>query len=440
MKKKMQMSESLTAYLMVLPAVIIIFSIALWPVIQSFWYSMFDLRLNHPAKNAVHLKYQLDMEKFVDTQFYVEKALKDLEKSKGNKDKDKIAELSQVLSVMKEDLMKQPSVSERYKPVEELLDAMKPVNDPQLKYAEIGKKDAEAYLSRVAKVKEGLLALSEKKDDPAIQASNLMEELRVSIMEPNFIGLDNYKYFLSELTFKGNEMGRLGKALTNTIVITIISVFMELVFGIAIALLINRSFKGRGLVRAAILVPWAIPTVVSARMWRFLYDGQTGIIAHWLAKLGIVSDTGVLMTTKFGAFSSVIFADVWKTTPYMALLILAGLQTISEDLYEASNIDGATKIQSFFRITLPLLKPTVLVALLFRTLDAFRIFDLIYVLTGGGPGNSTETISIYAYVTMFSQMDFGKGSTLSIVVFLCISLISIIYIKVLGADVMKSGS
>lgn len=440
MKKKMQLSESMTAYLMVLPAVIMIFSIALWPVLQSFWYSMFDLRLNHPTKNAIHLKYQLDMEKYVDTQFYIGKALKDLEKSKGDKDKEKILEISRTLDSIKDDMLKQQSVSERYKAVEELLDAMKPVNDPKLKYAEIGKKDAETYLSRVAGVKEGLLALSEKKDDPAVQASNLMEELRVSIMEPNFIGLDNYKYFLGELTYKNNEMGRLAKALANTLSITLISVFLELVLGIAIALLINRSFKGRGLVRAAILVPWAIPTVVSARMWRFLYDGQTGIIAYWLAKLGIIGDTGVLLTTRLGSFSSVLFADIWKTTPYMALLILAGLQTISEELFEASNIDGASKVQTFFRVTLPLLKPTILVALLFRTLDAFRIFDLIYVLTGGGPGNSTETISIYAYVTMFSQMDFGKGSTLSIVVFLCITLISIIYIKVLGADVMKNGT
>lgn len=423
---------------MVLPAVIIIFTVALWPVIQSFWYSLFDLRLNHPLRNQIHLGYQLDMEKYVDTQFYLEGVFKDLEGSEDSA--GKAMEIRKELDSLREDLMKIQSVAQRYEPVKKRLDNMEPVNDPQLKYAEITKKVAEDYLERIAKVKDELNALSKDKDDAAAQAAGLMEELRVSIMEPNFVGLGNYKYFLSELTYNGSEPGRLALSLLNTISITVISVFMELVFGIAIALLINRSFKGRGLTRAAILVPWAIPTVVSARMWRFLYDGQTGIIAHWLEQIGIIKDAGVLLTTKLGAFLSVIFADVWKTTPYMALLILAGLQTISEDLHEAANIDGASKIQDFFRITLPLLKPTILVALLFRTLDAFRIFDLIYVLTGGGPGNSTETISIYAYVTMFSQMDFGKGSTLSIVVFICISLISIAYIKILGADVMRSGS
>jgi multiple sugar transport system permease protein len=143
-----------------------------------------------------------------------------------------------------------------------------------------------------------------------------------------------------------------------------------------------------------------------------------------------------LLTSDFGANFSLIFADVWKTTPYMALLLLAGLQTIDSTLYEAADVDGATKLQQFIKITLPLIKPTMLVALLFRTLDAFRIFDLVYVLTGGA--NRTETITSYAYKTMFAQMEFGKGSTLSVIMFICVAVISIGYIKVLGAEVMST--
>jgi multiple sugar transport system permease protein len=133
---------------------------------------------------------------------------------------------------------------------------------------------------------------------------------------------------------------------------------------------------------------------------------------------------------------SVIVADVWKTTPFMALLLFAGLQTIPHSLYEAAQVDGASRAQQFFRITLPMLKSTLLVSLLFRTLDAFRVFDLIYALTGGGPANSTETISILAYKTMFAQMSFGEGSALAVIVFLCVALISIGYIKILGADLL----
>jgi multiple sugar transport system permease protein len=148
---------------------------------------------------------------------------------------------------------------------------------------------------------------------------------------------------------------------------------------------------------------------------------------------------GELLTSKWGSMFAIIVADVWKTTPFMALLLLAGLQTIPQSLYEAAEVDGASRYQQFVRITLPLLKPTILVALLFRTLDAFRIFDLVYVLTGGGPGNATETISIYAYKTMFAQMNFGAGSALSVIVFLCVAVISMIFVKVLGTDLVPSG-
>ncbi len=436
-KNKEKTNESLVAYAMVLPAVVIILAVALWPVLNSFWNSLFDLRLNHPTKNKVVLDYKIDLERFVDNQYYIKNTFRQMRASeKLNADPQKIDTIEANLEALKNDLSKMPDISDKYTQVTKILDDMKPVTDPEIRYAEISNDFAKRYFEEVEKARLALKDLSLKNDDAANQAASLMEELRTSILEPNYIGLDNYKHFAKQLTVKDGKMGRLGKTLLNTVNITVTSVFLELVLGLMIALVINRTFKGRGLIRAAVLVPWAIPTVVSARMWAFLYDGQTGIVAHWLAELGIIKDSGVLLTTQFGAFCSIILADVWKTTPYMALLLLAGLQGISADLYEASNIDGAARFQQFFKITLPLLKPTIVVALLFRTLDAFRIFDLIYVLTGGGPGNTSESISMYAYVTMFSQMEFGKGSTLSIIVFLCVSLISIAYIKLLGADVM----
>lgn len=437
MKRKTRLSETGLGYLMVLPALIIIAAVALYPVLRTFWYSMFDLRLNNPVKNSTNTSYQIDLQNYLGQQFYIGNIMRQLESSVSDDNKNKVADIKQKLADLNSQILNIPSVASRYDEVKKLVDKMKSVSDNNLRFANLSKSEANEFLTSINSIKKDLESMSKKKGDTADQAAGLMTDVGLSIMEPNFVGLKNYADFAKELTIKNGEMGRLGKSLVNTFGFTIISVFFELVLGLACALIINKSFRGRGVIRAAMLVPWAIPTAVSAMMWQFLYDGQTGIVARLFANIGLVSDPGVLLTNKLWAFFSVILADVWKTTPYMALLILAGLQTISHDLYEASQIDGASKIQQFFRITLPLLKPTILVALLFRSLDAFRVFDLIYVLTGGGPANSTETISIYAYKTMFSQMDFGKGSTLSIVVFICVSLISIVYIKFLGKNALQ---
>ncbi|MDP4107904.1 MAG: sugar ABC transporter permease, partial [Bacillota bacterium] len=190
-------------------------------------------------------------------------------------------------------------------------------------------------------------------------------------------------------------------------------------------------------IRTTSLIPWAIPTAVAALMWNYLFDGTSGIVAHFFEMFHLISKSQDLLLTGAGAMASTILADVWKTTPYMALLLLAGLQNISKDLYEAASIDGATKIQSFFQVTLPLLKPSILVALLFRMLDAFRVFDLIYVLTGGGPGGETETMSIYAYKVMFGQTNFGYGSIIVMLMFVCVAIIAIIFVKFLGANLME---
>jgi multiple sugar transport system permease protein len=176
---------------------------------------------------------------------------------------------------------------------------------------------------------------------------------------------------------------------------------------------------------------------VSALIWRSMYDGQSGVVSYFFSMLGLIDNPSIILTTKLGAMFGLIFADIWKTTPFMALLLLAGLQTIEKELYEASIVDGCTRFQQFRHIVLPLLKPTILVAMLFRTLDTFRVFDLVFVLTSGGPANATESMSVYAYKTMFANIDFGRGSTLSIFIFICVAIISTLYIKVLGTDLFK---
>jgi multiple sugar transport system permease protein len=223
--------------------------------------------------------------------------------------------------------------------------------------------------------------------------------------------------------------------LTITLIFTAISVFCELVLGLALALIMNKAMRGRGIIRTISLIPWAIPTSVAALLWSYLYNGTSGIVAHAFSAIGLISEPTQLLLTARGSLASIIIADVWKTTPYMALLLLAGLQVIPNTLYESSAIDGAGKLKQFWHITLPLLKPSIFVALLFRTLDAFRVFDLIWVLTGGGPGGTTESISIYAYKVMFAQTRFGYGSAMVLVMAVAVGIISYAYIKLLDVKV-----
>lgn len=241
-----------------------------------------------------------------------------------------------------------------------------------------------------------------------------------------FVWFGNYVSLAGDIRFWA--------ALKNTLVFTGVSVAGELLLGLMIALLINREYTGRGLVRAAVLVPWAIPTIVSAQMWKFIYHDQLGVLNDILYRLGIINNYKSWLGTAENAMGAAIFTDVWKTTPFMALILLAGLQTIPIQLYEAAKVDGAGKLRQFWNITLPLLKSTMLVALVFRTMAAFRVFDLIYVLTGGGPANSTEVISLYAYKTIFRNLDFGMGSTMSVAIFLFVAVISIFYIQLLNTE------
>ncbi|HOD16811.1 MAG TPA: sugar ABC transporter permease, partial [Spirochaetota bacterium] len=195
--------------------------------------------------------------------------------------------------------------------------------------------------------------------------------------------------------------------------------------GLGIAVLLNRSFRLKGASRAIVLIPWAIPTVVSARMWELMFNTDYGVVNYLL-------DVSInWLGSPSWAIHAAIFVDVWKTTPFVVILLTAGFQVIPRELYHAARIDGAGPWQVFRSVTLPLLLPVILVVLLFRTLDAFRVFDAVYVLTGGGPANSTETMSIYAYKVLFQTLQFGYGSALSLVVFFCTGCISIFYIRLM---------
>jgi multiple sugar transport system permease protein len=261
-------------------------------------------------------------------------------------------------------------------------------------------------------------------------AQTIMDSLfQISLRFENarrpFVGLDNYGAVLGDESWFN--------ALRVTGVVAAASVAVELVLGMLIALLINRSFRGRGIVRASVLVPWALTTVVSAKMWAWIYDGRYGVANDLLMKLGLIDQPIIFLVRPELTIWALIAAEIWKTTPFMALLLLAGLQLVPHELYEAAALDGASRWQAFWRVTLPLLRPTILVALLFRTIDAVRMFDLPRVLTNGGPGKSTETVVIYAYNTFFTSLNFGYGSTLAVMIFLIVVLVSFIYIKVLGA-------
>ncbi|MFH0777584.1 MAG: sugar ABC transporter permease [Candidatus Eisenbacteria bacterium] len=235
-----------------------------------------------------------------------------------------------------------------------------------------------------------------------------------------FVLFENYTFLFTD--------ARYWNALKNTAYFTGVSVSLELALGLAIAVLLNRAFAGKGLMRSIVLVPWAIPTVVSAKMWEWLYNSDFGLLNFLLGtKINWLG-------SPFWALNAAIFMDVWKTTPFVVILLTAGLQTIPKELYEAAKVDAASSWQIFRRITLPLLTPVILVVLIFRTLDAFRVFDAIYVLTGGGPANTTETLSIYAYKVLFQTLQFGYGSTIALTVFVIVGAISIFYVRLLRRE------
>jgi len=215
-------------------------------------------------------------------------------------------------------------------------------------------------------------------------------------------------------------------AVKNTLWFTLLTVSIETVLGMIVALVLHRTFPGRGLVRAAVLIPWAIPTIVSAKMWSWMLNDQFGMINHLLLGLGIIdtpkawtADPDLLMT-------SLVMVDVWKTTPFMALLILAALQMLPKECYEAAQVDGVHPVKVFFRVTLPLIRPALMVAIIFRALDAIRIFDLVYVLTPGS--RETMTMSIYARQQLIDFQQIGYGSAASTLLFFIVAVLTVVYV------------
>ncbi|AJC71975.1 MAG: sugar ABC transporter permease [Thermococcus sp.] len=234
-----------------------------------------------------------------------------------------------------------------------------------------------------------------------------------------FVGLDNYINVLSKREF--------WYSLFVTVSFSLVSVGLETVLGLAFALILNERMKGRGILRAIVLIPWAVPTIISARTWELMYNYSYGLF-NWILNsigLGNVNWLG----SPLSAFFAVVFADVWKTTPFMTLLLLAGLQAIPGDTYEAAIIDGANMFQRFRHVTLPLLRPVLIVAVTLRTIDALRVFDVIYVLTGGGPGGATMSLSMLAF-NYYNLGDYGVGSAISIITFLTVLSFTVVYLKV----------
>jgi multiple sugar transport system permease protein len=239
-----------------------------------------------------------------------------------------------------------------------------------------------------------------------------------------FAGIENYTEAFGSSEF--------WSAVKNTFIFTGISVSLELVIGLGMALAMHEAFRGRGILRTVVLVPWAVLTVVSAITWRTLFEPNLGLAPQLLEAVGIGGNI-VWLGQEGYAMAVMILADVWKTAPFMALLLLAGLQVIPDDVYDAAKVDGATTWQRFRRITVPLLMPAILVALIFRTLDALRIFDLPYVLTGGS--NGTTTLSLIAHQELTANRLIGYGSALSVLTFIIVMAVSFIYIRTVGGNI-----
>jgi trehalose/maltose transport system permease protein len=238
-------------------------------------------------------------------------------------------------------------------------------------------------------------------------------------LEPTkWVGLENYRTLWHDQIFRD--------AVWVTIKFTLITVSFEFVLGLIIALVVNSSFKGRGVMRAVMLVPWAIPTVVAAKMWQWMLDDVFGVVNDLGMKLHLISRPHAWISDPATALAAVSAVDIWKTTPFVALLLLAGLQVIPRDLYEAASVDGANAVQQFWRITLPLLRPAILVTLIFRTLDALRVFDVFFVFFGNR--QDTQTMAIYAQSTIVGDGHVGYGAAISVAIFLIISLFVVIYV------------
>jgi ABC-type sugar transport system permease subunit len=241
-----------------------------------------------------------------------------------------------------------------------------------------------------------------------------------------FVGLENYIDIVQDGYFWAS-VGR-------TTYFMGVSIGIEMVIGIAIALLLNQNFKGRAILRAIILIPWALPITIDAIMWKWILNANYGALNSLLWQLGLIESYRAWLSKPWGALNMVILADVWKVTPLVVLLTLAALQTIPRNLYEAALVDGAGRWYSFWRITLPLLRPTLAIVLVIRTMDAFKVFDIIYIMTSGGPSDGTKVIAYYTYLEAFSYLRFGRGAALAYLMTFFIAVMAFIYIRLVSRE------
>lgn len=398
-------------YFMVIPAILCIVIFSILPILASTQYAFFDFQLNDQQKSGMYFNthYNADV---------VEESLEYLVYY-GEMELDGVLTPSSVVATKQyiEQIKTHQNELHKMLPTEGITE----ISDQAQKEYETIRDQLRAEVDTLYASHSDLLY---KEDVLAVYSG--MDE---ALVKKNFVGVKQFATVLKD--------PRVHKTLGITLIFTLSSVFFELILGLVLALIMNKAMRGKGFIRTISLIPWAIPTSVAALIWAYLYDGSSGIVAVLLEKLHIIGSSTDLLMSSTAALGAVIMADVWKTTPYMALLLLAGLQTISDSLYEAAAVDGANKLKQFWSITLPLLKPSIFVALLFRTLDAFRVFDLIFVLTGGGPGGSTESISIYAYKTMFAQTQFGYGAAIVIIMALTVGVISYAYMKLLDIKLVQ---
>lgn len=242
-------------------------------------------------------------------------------------------------------------------------------------------------------------------------------------VEP-FVGLDNY---IGQLTSPG-----FWDATFRALYFTVVSTGLELSLGLALALLMDQPLRFRWLLRSIIILPWALPTIVNALMWRWIDNAEYGSLNALLTQTGIISDYQPWLSNSDTAMWTVIIADVWKMTPLCAILLLAALQSVDREVVEVAQVDGAGPLQLFRHIVLPLITPVVLIVLVLRTMEAFKVFDLIWIMTHGGPANSTQTIAIYAYQTAYQGFDFGRGAALGYLIALVIMVLAAVYLRLLG--------
>lgn len=242
-----------------------------------------------------------------------------------------------------------------------------------------------------------------------------------------FVGLGNYQRALANPDFWAS--------VRRTAYFTVVSTFLELGFGMLLGLLLNVPFRGRWLLRSLVVLPWALPTIVNGTMWRWILNPDYGALNALLTQVHLLSSYRSWLGSPTLALNMVILADVWKNTPLAAFLVLSGLQTIPRDLFEAARVDGAGPVRAFVHVTLPLLRPTVLVILVVRTIEAFKVFDIIYVMTRGGPANGTLTVAYYTYLQAFSNQLFGYGASLAYLMALFILGFAVVYIRLLRREV-----